>query len=261
MVRLVLSFDDGRWDAYRVHKDILKPLGMPFTLNITTGYIDSTIAESDKPCGVQPLSEKEVMELAQSPLVEIAGHGHRHDNDIQNLLTGIEEIRNRYMHEPDMSLGMASPSSAFDRGNMVQAVEVFKKNGILYMALGDRKQVFTFFRRCVRRINRMIHVPWLYYWINKVSVLDREDTFWLYRVPVLRDNRLKEVRYFIERLMESGDSVSCILMFHSILKRGEAFYEDLFSWDYDDFKNLCEWLSKLSDRGELNVCLTREMVK
>ena len=39
MLKVVLSFDDGRRDNYRAAFEILKPLELPATFNITIGYI------------------------------------------------------------------------------------------------------------------------------------------------------------------------------------------------------------------------------
>ena len=39
MVNIVLSFDDGRHDNYEAYKNILNPLNIPATFNITAGYV------------------------------------------------------------------------------------------------------------------------------------------------------------------------------------------------------------------------------
>ena len=48
MLRVILSFDDGRKDNYRAAMEIMKPLDIPATFNITTGYILQNIADNDK---------------------------------------------------------------------------------------------------------------------------------------------------------------------------------------------------------------------
>ena len=42
-IRIVLSFDDGRRDNYRVAKELLEANEIPATFNITSGYLEGKI--------------------------------------------------------------------------------------------------------------------------------------------------------------------------------------------------------------------------
>ena len=52
---------------------------------------------------------------------------------------------------------------------------------------------------------------------------------------------------------------TCILMFHSILKQGEDFYNDLFTWDYNIFKEFCSYLSKKSKENSVIINKTIDL--
>ena len=47
-----------------------------------------------------------------------------------------------------------------------------------------------------------------------------------------------------------------IFMFHSILKEGSMYYEDLFSWDYKDFYDLCVFLNEMRKDKKINIIKT-----
>lgn len=252
MAKIVLSFDDGRRDNYRVAKEILEPMGIPATFNITTGYIKRDIDEKAKPSSHEPMTEEEVVDLWNNPLFEIAGHGYRHDNDVENLISGINELRKVY-HEGGEMLGIASPHSEFDLSILNKNKVTFEQNGIKYLRISNDYTNYGIIKRIVRRLNRILKVPYLYYWTNKDAIMT-EQSFLLHSVPIIRDTTLREVKYFIDQV-EREDAV-CIFMLHSILKPKEDYYNDLFSWDYDKFGSLCAFLSDEAKMNRLDIIKT-----
>ena len=111
MVNIVLSFDDGRHDNYEAYKNILNPLNIPATFNITAGYVLNDIEKNDMPGPHKPMSIEEVAEMNESSICEIAGHGYTHDNTIKSLIKGVEWQRENLGYD---FVGIASPHSEYD---------------------------------------------------------------------------------------------------------------------------------------------------
>lgn len=260
MLKVILSFDDGRKDNYRVAFEVLKSLNIPATFNITSGYIIRDIEDQEKPGLHEPLSLEELQDLAACGLFEIAGHGYRHNNDIDNLLDGVLQLRKLL---PGVNInGIASPHSEFNLDELQKAESLFSKNCINYLRISNDYLKMGMLKIWLRRFNRLLHFPSLYKWVNKDSII-RDKNFLIHSFPVIRDNCLSEVIGLIEKLSSEGreSDIACILMFHSILKPGEEFYNDLFTWDYDTFEKLCYYLSEKTKEKILSTNNTIDLYK
>ena len=78
--KVVLTFDDGFEDVHSRAWPKLREAGLPFTIYVTTAYIDGTMhwpgSTSQHPGPA--LSWTQLEELASSPLVTIGNHTHTH---------------------------------------------------------------------------------------------------------------------------------------------------------------------------------------
>lgn len=258
MLKIVLSFDDGRRDNFRAAEEILKPLNIPATFNITTGYILQDIDEKDKPGPHDPMTLRELEGIARCHLFEIAGHGYKHNNDINNLLYGVQKLRELL---PGVCInGVASPHSEFDLSEIQTAHSEFLENDIYYLRISNDYTKMNKTKIWLRRFNRIIHSSKLYKWVN-IDSIEYEGKFLLHSFPVIRDNKLKEIEDLLDSLAANSiekDQI-CILMFHSILKQEEKFYSDLFTWDYDDFKELCAKLNRMQMTRQLSIIKTVDL--
>ena len=85
-MKVVISFDDGRADNYQLFRDYLLPKEIPFTINIASAYVNGTISKDNLPCENSAISVEELKVMATSPIVEIAGHGFEHLNEIKDYI-------------------------------------------------------------------------------------------------------------------------------------------------------------------------------
>jgi hypothetical protein len=254
MIKVTLSFDDGRKDNYRVANEILAPMQLPATFNITTDYVSGKEARGI-PCANQAMNKEEVVNLSRNALIEIAGHGKSHHNGFVNLMDGVKELKEWCGLD---KMGIASPNSQLSEKELQRERGRYKKNEICYVRTGVRCLHRTFIKRCLRKINKQIHSGKISSWVCRESLLSKEDNYILNSIPVLHYNTLDEVKKIINDAVETDKS--CILMFHSILKEGEDFYRDLWSWDYEQFRRLCVFLKEMEEKEMLQVSKTMDIV-
>lgn len=254
MIKVAISFDDGRKDNYRIAEEILKPLQISATFNITTAFIlnEATI----KPCDNAALSKAEVMELSKNSLFEIAGHGHEHQSSKKNLILGIDNLRN-WCCTANIT-GIASPNSKLDERSIKLDFDIYKKHGVNYIRVGSRIKTYVFIKKWARRLNRVIKNKTLFYWIYKETLLNENDDFILYSIPILEDVSYREIVYLIERAIYRNKSL--ILMFHSIVKPGENYYKERWSWDYNKFYKLIVKLKDYENQGKIKLLKTIDLV-
>lgn len=256
-IKISLSFDDGRKDTYRMFYEILKKYNIPFTLNVTSGYISKTIKKEDWPSDNTPMSKSQLIKLSKEELVEISGHGKKHNNDIKNFEEGIIELRE--VLEIKEKIGIASPQCRFNLNNISEYQEMFKKNKVLYLRVGDRFDNLAFIKKVLRRFNRVLKNSWIYYFVYKQSEVRKEDNFVLHSAIVTKYDTLKNIKYFIEKAIKNNKSY--IFMYHSILKPNEDFYTDTYSWDYNTFVELCKYLKELEKNGNIEIVMVKDMLK
>lgn len=258
MVNVVLSFDDGREDNYRVVKEILDPLQIPATFNITTGYVENLDTEMKMPCGNKPLSKKQCEEIAANPLFEIAGHGNEHENAKENLIFGVKKLR-EWCGMESKAMGIASPHSLLSENKIISDYDVYKSNNIAYIRIGDRVKSFSIIKKCLRKLNGFFHIPYIFYFIYKETFLSEHNAYIYYSIPVLKQNTVREVLYFVKKAIKKDKSF--ILMFHSILKPSEDYYDELWSWDYNKFLELCQKLKEYEKNNKISLCKTIELAR
>ena len=258
MVSIVLSFDDGRRDNYIAFKEILEPLKIPATFNITSGYIEKTIENKDLPGPHEPMRIEELIIMSESSIVEIAGHGYTHDNDPESIVKGIRWLRN--ICDKQTVSGVASPHSEYNLANLERDIITFQQQGIRYLRISNDYTKYNFANRAARKIAKITHVPFFYYYANKDSIIKDSSGYIIHSVPVLKVNRLNEVEGFIEYLIKRNKNEKAILMFHSILKPDEQYYDDLFSWDYKDFYDLCSYMDKKRSENQISIVKTVDLL-
>lgn len=234
------SFDDARKDSYRAIR-IANDYGIKVTLNVTTGYVESRIHDSnDIPSHLPAMSKNECMDLFFSGN-ELAGHGNIHNNHIDNILLGCAELLEWENKTNCRKIGFASPRSQVDLSK--ETITVLCENNIEYIRIGPFINKTKLITKIFRKICDVTGNPFLYKTLYK-SVVHQpiEASYIIKSIPIMKTTTLKQV----EALVKSTEQNKgwCVLMFHSILDVGEEGFNEKFSWSLEDYKRLCEFLSK-----------------
>ncbi len=240
---VIISVDDGRVDAYRFFKEILEPYNIPATFNIVTDWVKAGGEKLD-----WVISREELTEIASSPLVEIAGHGHTHKNSDEDILTG----RQKLCEWLGLSgkIGFASPGSGMKGDFVRENAKKLSDMGFLYIRSCDGAEGVV--ERHSQLIAQAKANGYSDYVIENIPRMAYEYDGIFVNSAVVTFNSSEED---IKRLTEIAiNEKACILfMFHSFKKIGEPAYDDTYSYDFDKAKQLAEYWSMLKSQGKLDI--------
>lgn len=257
--KIVLSFDDGRSDNYRAAINILEPRKLGATFNITTGYIDGSIPDRNSIAPNSAMSIQEIKRLYQNSLFEIAGHGDKHLNTRPDWMAGIEKLKlwlgNKWYAD---GIGIASPHSAINSTNELCNKESWNNTEVKYVRLGLSNQE-NFIQKVICKSSTIIKSPLLFSLPLRGSCMELGNDFFIYSIPILNQHSFEQVYCLIKKTIAMKKD--CILMFHSILKKGEVYEDSIWSWNYDKFEKLCDKITKLKEQNEIIVISTIEALK
>ena len=258
MTKTVFSFDDGREDNIKVIQDVFVKKSIPATLNITADYISNILRASERPCVNKALSKEQLMQIANYKLIEIAGHGKRHSNECMNLIDGVCELREWLPN--NKICGIASPYSQAKIQELIADKSKYISYNISYIRLGDRITSFRFIKKVLRKFNRMFfHIPLIFEWVHEQTFVDESDDFILYSVPILHSDTVAEITALIRRAVKKDKSL--ILMFHSVLHKGDPEYNSNWSWDWDKFETLITKVKDMQHQNLLEIVTMQKLLE
>ena len=248
---ITFSFDDARADSYRAIKVAAK-YGVKSTLNVTTGYVEGTNAEKENPTYLPAMSREQVIELYKNE-TEIACHGDTHDNTLDSILKGKQKLYHWLQLSEEQEIGFASPHSMIDI--VPSKIKSLKDNKIVYLRVGPFVRPITRIKRLLRKTAAITHSKGLFCSFYQDTILNPlEDAYIIRSVPVMRQNGLEQMKAIVDYAIKKKGWL--ILMFHSILDKGEAGYDENFSWPLEDYRALCEYIE--SKRNDLDCLTTME---
>ena len=248
---ITLSFDDGRIDTYYVAKELLEKKNIPATINIATGYVEGkTSAGTD----ISAMTKENVIEIHNTGLFEIAAHGDLHKNDFEDISAGREKLLSWL--GKDGTIGFASPASvmtvSFINGNKEQLKEI----GFSYARTSHthQKKRFAKIKVMFRKAARITGSAFLYRLAyNDLTVV---DDFAVTSIPVFSFSTVKQLKSIVRLAIRRGALLT--LMFHSVCKPGDPGYNNIYSYDWDEFNKLINYLSDMRERGKLQILTTEE---
>lgn len=251
--KIVLSFDDGRLDNYINVYPILLKYKLKATFNIATAYVDGTILPCNTPASSPAMTIPNVVELYKSGC-EIAAHGDNHLNHIEDISCGIYKLYN-WLGKKDNYIGFASPNSMLSENEIMLRRSQYKNMNVGYIRVGDYKS-HSLWRRIARKLAIYSKNEFLFYHSHKEALFDGKSYIY-YAIPVMHRNTRNQILYLIKKCIQNKKS--CILMFHSILKKGEPNYSDTWSWDIEDFEMICQSLRQMMEENQIDVITNRDI--
>ncbi len=253
MKKVVFSFDDARLDTYTVAYPILKKYGFPFTVNVVSDFV---INPQNYTCfgsgDNKSMTPRQLVEC-QNAGIEIACHGHRHKNDVQEVFDNLAAL-SEFGLDKNLIVGFASPES-FITADCTFGLDTLVHDGVLkYVRSGIQTRREGLFYTALSIVERITHSKFLFRYLNRKNVISNAK--WLLpSVAITKYTTVKQVLYFISKLRD-GESV--ILMFHSVLNKNDIGYgKDNWYFDTKKFDDICKCLK---EDKTVSVCTTMELL-
>ena len=250
---VVFSFDDGREDTFTRAYPILRKYNMPFTLNVCTDFVVhperySCFQSADNK-SVEP---EHLVELQQNG-IEIACHGHLHQNTPGDILDNIAALEK--MGIEVHNIGFASPNSVITEENSNGVLDLVEKGVLSYVRSGTQVRREGLLYSVLTYLERKTHSLWLFRWLNRKNTVNASRTQILMSVAITRHTTVKQILNFVEYLK---DDEGVILMFHSVIEKDDRGYgKDNWYFDAKKLEDLCEKLNHM----DILVCTTQQLIQ
>ncbi len=265
MKTVILSFDDARQDFYTNVFPLLKKYRIPATLNVISDFVLNPQRYSYPSGDNKSMTVEQVKECAESGLVEIACHGHTHDNTRKDVEENIGTMRSWGIDT--QRIGFASPFSnlTWSNKNDNGIWDLVKEHKIAYVRSGLQIRREGMIYTCLSLLDRFIHSKFLFKilntrtlppsYINQSKCQHADEPFFL-STAIYSYTAPRQIKYFIDHV--ASDSV-VILMLHSVIKRNEPGYgADKFYYDFDRFVKMLDFLKNDS---QITFYTTMDYVK
>lgn len=244
---VVLSFDDGREDLFRNVIPLLKKYNVPATFNITTGYVDGTLKEENYFCKNKPITLGQLQEIKKEPLFEIAAHGDQHLNTKEDIEKSISKLEQWGVIE--RNCGFASPCHGLDILSYKQIEELRVTLGLSYIRIGT-KLSRRLISRIIRRLVLMLSFSTLFQWMYK-RCFNRFGERIYKCIPYNKRMNLSNIEDTVLRACNLNMVV--VILFHSILKAEDDYYDNIENIDYNQFEQFCSFLNEKRQDGLLLI--------
>ena len=239
---IVISIDDGDADGFRVYENILKKYRLSATYNIVTGLV----GDADR------LTKEQIQILHNDPFIEIAAHGHTHQNDDEDISKCVECLYDWLAIENE-AIGFASPGSPMRADFIEENADHLRSLKLLYVRTSKNNMPSERHQK-LQEMLKAQGAP-QFVWENAGQITYRFDGLAVNSAPIYHDTTVEDMKKLVELAITERACV--VLMFHRFRKPGEAIYEGRLCYDYDSFAEFAEYLSQMRDAGKIDV-LTNE---
>ena len=229
---IVLSFDDGRKDAFLAYK-VLKKHNLVGTFHICTGFVDGTYVTDNFGKNRKPLTIEDLHIMKQDGM-EICSHGDRHTMDTGDFVNSLSKL---------YKWGVASKKVGFSVPNSdytPESIQEFVNDNIdrlNYIRVGRSSKCYSFIMKLCFAAYRVFHLQLLFNIFNKYNVISDFNKYNIVSIVIRKDTRWKHIKRFVDKYDRSNNLV--VLMFHSIVDKPQG------KWEYSikHFERLCAFLS------------------
>lgn len=268
MKTVILSFDDSRKDFYTNVFPLLKKYQIKATLNVISDFVAHPEGYSFPSGDDKAMTIDQVKECYDSGLVEIACHGHTHLNTQKDILDNIKAMKEWGIDTDGIGFASSGSHITWENKNDEGVWNLVKKGNLGYVRSGIQIRREGLLYSVYSLLDRYLHSKNLYWYLNKMTLLPSDTTPIVMKEDARKENKpfvlsttvhshtsLQQIKYFIE---QAGKEDAIILMFHSVLKRGERGYgADRFYYDYNAFETL---LAYIKDNIEIRNYTTKEYI-
>ncbi len=234
---ICLSIDDARENILSlVYKELL-PKNIPATINVVTGFIDGTAENRGDPC----ISKKQLIDVFNTNLFEIANHGDSHKNNIEDIIKGREKLVSWLNLPKDTKLGFASPGSNMKIKDALLMQKELEDAGVLYVRTYDNSIL-------IDKREKESHA------------LLNTFTFAFSSVVVYKGvtpySRLVELTEYAIK-----NNLTLILMLHNFAKKGEEIFDGDWTYDLDEFSKYLAYITKKREEEKLDILTVKDGIK
>jgi len=241
MLRIVLSFDDGRYDNYLFAYPILKKYSLQAEINIVTGFLDKSFF--DHSCLYKGrflnINNLKVM----SDIFKYASHTDKHFLSLESYNDSVKKLFTWHLIH-NKKIGVALPHSDESELN------TFLKNvsSVSFVRTGRDKICYSLKYVILYLIYKTTHSKYIYCKFNGLNInnFDKKNKI-VKSIVIHRSDSIGQLKYLINKHLNSDGLI--VFMFHSIRD------DSVNKWCYSikKFDMFCRFLSKLSNDNKIDV--------
>ena len=235
---VVISIDDGDVDGFRVYENVFKKYGFGATYNIVTDLI----GDADR------LSREQLEILYNDPLIELAAHGHTHQNDDADVSKSVECLY-EWLDIKDDAIGFASPGSHMHTDFIEENAEHLRSMKLLY-ARTSRNNMPTERQLQLQESLKAQGAP-EFVWRNALQITYGFDGLAVNSAAVHHDDTVADLQKLTE--VAVAEKACIVFMFHRFKKPGEVNYEGKLCYDHDRFVEFGAYLAEMRDAGKIDI--------
>ena len=243
MVKVVLSFDDGRFDNYQNAFPILNKYNLVGEMHLITGLIDGTFF--DKSC----LHNGRFLKLDElckmNSRFDYSSHTDNHDLTIDSIKTSFEKMLLWNLIDGNV-FGLSIPHSDETK---IEDIMTSLPN-LSYLRTGRNHNCYSFINKTRYLFYKVFHTSKQYILFNKSNIVyDYKNKKVLNSIVIHNSDSCKQIFSFIEYCIESADDCLIVFMFHSIRNNKG----DKWSFSIHKFEELCSRLACYKHNNKIEI--------
>lgn len=241
MKYVVLSFDDGRLDTFEYAVPHIVKNSLTATVNIATDFIERPERYVNFSSAMNEAMTIQMIKKTSLAGIEIAGHGHQHINDKNDVLTGLARLK-QWKIDGDL-YGFASPFSEITLNNHSEIRSMITDGEVAYIRSGIQVRRESILYKMTYLVMEVFHSKRLFYMLNKKNVeVNKKNSLFFTGVSVNCNTTLLQIEYLINKM---PDNSQLVLILHSVLPKSHPGYgKDKWYIDESMFEKLCISLKK-----------------
>lgn len=244
-MNVILSFDDGREDQYRIAYPILTHYGLRASFHITTGFVDGTYKTDDFGTNRKSVTINQIKTMHQNGM-DISLHGDKH---ITDPLDYEESYCKMLKWIGKDKYGFSVPGSNYS-ANSLRSFLANCKNKPSYIRVGRNPACYSFFKKIMYVLYRITKAQPFFNSFNLPNIINKKDKYLIYSLVVKKYTKPSSIEKFLKKYNDQNSTI--VLMFHSIV---DETPNDVWEYKKQHFEQLCSFLK---NNASLNIVTLEE---